>query len=64
MCPICHRFHHASNCPNAPASGSPYICFKCTAPIYRGDKAFRMDNNIVLCEDCISDAAFIVTEVE
>ena len=64
MCPICHRFICASNCPNAPEELPSLVCFKCESPIYRGDRAYRLDDNIVMCEGCIYDAAFIVTDEE
>ena len=62
LCPICHRFQCASGCPNASEPKAPHVCFQCETPIYRGDTAFGFGEKI-FCQDCITDAAFVVTEV-
>lgn len=58
MCEICKRYKCPSSCPNAEESEPVHICEKCKHPIYEGDFAYRINEEIVWCENCMMDAGF------
>ena len=62
MCDICKRVRCLDMCPNnVSASEPPHYCLVCARPIYRGETAYALEEG-VLCEDCMTECAFEVTE--
>lgn len=60
MCELCKQFICPSNCPNAPEPTPDSECKKCKRPLYKGDRVFRIDKEVVWCEFCVDDSIEIL----
>lgn len=59
MCELCKQTPCPARCPNAEVGMPPYFCDECGMPLYAGEKAYMIEEN-VYCEDCILEARFDV----
>lgn len=61
MCKICGRFICPGSCPNASDRSEVLCkCAKCKDRLHDGDYAYRIDEGVVWCENCMMDAGFFV----
>ena len=63
MCKICGKIICPGNCPNAPDPKTDLKCTRCGYPFEIGDKAYKVENDNAICEECMSDFSFIVGEI-
>lgn len=63
MCSICLNIPCLRGCPNKKEEKPVYTCSICEEPIYDGEVAYLMGNDVICC-DCIEDAEFVVHREE